>query len=253
MNDILYKRALRLKEKKYRVEYGQTLTEGVKVIKDLAERGIFPVYLLVDENEKEKLKNTFSEFAKKKTVIDHGESHLIKKITDTEKNMVAVGIYDTPSVGIAENPSKPASFLFHKTQDPLNLGNIIRTCAWFGIGEIFLYECVEPFNPKVVRASVGAVFSVKMRMVKNISSFISVNGFRTVAVYENGKIPLREFEFKDGDIYIFGNEGSGISRDIIEGAGASVRIESGAGMRIDSLNLQTAAALFAYSYMMAKK
>jgi TrmH family RNA methyltransferase len=43
--------------------------------------------------------------------------------------------------------------------DPGNLGSIIRTCAWFGIGGILLgQDCVDPYNPKVVRATMGGLF-----------------------------------------------------------------------------------------------
>ena len=80
--------------------------------------------------------------------------------THTPQGILAVVPMPDKSVEPAPKPCQKAIYL-HEIQDPGNLGTILRTLAWFGGFRCLLSPgSVDPYNPKVVRASMGAIFHV---------------------------------------------------------------------------------------------
>lgn len=131
-----------------------------------------------------------------------------------------------------------------------NLGTIIRTGLGFGIHNIAVIEpCVDVFHPKVIRASMGALFSV------HIESFASFEAYRQQAGTEKdyypfmlkGSVSLSKLKRDKERSYalIFGNESSGLPDSFLE-FGQPVRIPHTDA--IDSLNLSMAAGIALYEF-----
>lgn len=150
-----------------------------------------------------------------------------------EKNMERISSLSSPSPVLAvlkqpesvrdyrgETPGKGLFLALDSIRDPGNLGTILRIADWFGINAVFASEdTVELFNPKVVQATMGAIFRVPFHYC-NISSLcksvISEGGnvYGTFLDGENmyGK-PLNEGS-NSPSVIVIGNESNGISKEV---------------------------------------
>ena len=107
-----------------------------------------------------------------------------------------------------------------------NMGTIIRSCVGFEVRNLaVIRQCVDPFDPKTVRASMGALANLKVKML-------------------DGSTKLQDTEICEPFSLIFGNEATGLPADF-QKVGQPIRIEHGHG--IDSLNLPIAASIGLFS------
>jgi TrmH family RNA methyltransferase len=163
------------------------------------------------------------------------------QISDTKTPQGIVAVVPMTSAPVV---SADIAIYLHEIQDPGNLGTILRTLAWFGGFRCLLSPgSVDPYNPKVVRASMGAVFHVPMELEVPVDSL--AGRFDTIASLDMTGQPLTEPSFKDADCYVFGNEARGIPRDAMADLNVTAFTIPGAGV-IESLNLATAVNLCVY-------
>jgi TrmH family RNA methyltransferase len=98
-------------------------------------------------------------------------------------------------------------------QDPGNLGTIIRLADWFGIEHIICSEnTVDVYNPKVIQATMGSIFSVKVHY-KNLNKYLSSAKLPIYGALLEGENIYQANKSTDA-ILILGNEGNGISEEI---------------------------------------
>lgn len=132
--------------------------------------------------------------------------------------------------------------------DPGNLGTIIRSAAWFGIETILLSpESVDPFNPKVVRASAGGIFGIKIYLdilLDTIAKFGLNNDYDCVGTSVDNGIQLSNWKVADKNIIFFGNEANGLTNSATELLNKKITV-SGTG-KLESLNLSVAAGIIFY-------
>ena len=134
----------------------------------------------------------------------------------------------------------------NSVRDPSNLGAIIRSAVAFGVTHIVLSaDSVDPYNPKTVRAAMGAMFKIKITSVSDFAAFVkgAAEAGRNVYAAElrEGALPLDEVSFSSRDIVIIGNEGHGIDESISALCKASVYIPISA--MTESLNASVAASI----------
>lgn len=105
-------------------------------------------------------------------------------------------------------------------RDPGNLGTILRIADWFGIKAVFAtYDTVDLFNPKVVQATMGAIFRVRMHYVDlpALSEKILAAGGKLYGTFLDGgniyQRPLETGEEKPS-VIVIGNESNGISESL---------------------------------------
>ncbi|OGC09282.1 hypothetical protein A2V82_15485 [candidate division KSB1 bacterium RBG_16_48_16] len=129
--------------------------------------------------------------------------------------------------------------------DPGNLGTILRTAVWFGLGTVLLSKgCVDPYNSKVVRSSMGALFH--LRLVRDTlwqESLPSLKkaGYRILAAFGYGGVPLQQVGKTGRDFVLFGGEARGISPSAEPYCDVKVTVPpSGRG---ESLNVAVAAGI----------
>ena len=99
-------------------------------------------------------------------------------------------------------------------QDPGNMGTILRIADWFGISTIVCSKnTVECHNPKVVQASMGAIFRVQIAYV-DLAQWLKKQSVPIYGALLSGESIYAKQELKNG-ILLLGNEGNGISEDIL--------------------------------------
>lgn len=132
-------------------------------------------------------------------------------------------------------------------QDPGNLGTILRSAEAFGASGVLLGEgTVNPFNPKVVRASAGSVFRLPVARTKLSETLPSMKklGLRLVATASHKGTQLDQAKLS-GPLAIFiGSEGTGLSRDLIKEMDEVVAIPQ--APQVESLNAGVAASIVLY-------
>ena len=231
--DILKK----LQHKKYRLEYGYFIAEGEHLVQELLAAAALNPELLEAQ-----LYFTASYTGAKGALNSHeiSEAQMVKlSETKTPQGVLAV----VPIKALLEKTQASEIervYYLHEVQDPGNLGTIIRTLAWFGASRCILSPgSVDPFNSKVVRASMGAIFHVPFETEVSLSELHS--RFPRLACLDMNGTPVADSSFANFDAYVFGNEARGLP----EGLQASAYTIPGS-RRIESLNLASAVNICAY-------
>jgi len=228
----------KLHQKKYRDAFGYFLVEGEHLVLELqkaaARNALLRGCKLYVGSEHERWQSSF-------------ETHVI-----SDRHMAQIAETKTPQGIIALVPILPApaprpgerAIYLHEIQDPGNLGTILRTLAWFGNFRCLLSPgSVDPYNSKVVRASMGAIFHAPIELDVPLSALRQ--RFVRIACLDMSGDSVRAASFKTFDCYLFGNEARGVPRDQLAALGAQPFTIAGGGA-IESLNLAAAVNMCAY-------
>ena len=138
--------------------------------------------------------------------------------------------------------------VLHRPGDSGNVGTILRTALGLGLQDAALIRpCVDVFDPRTVRASMGSLFRMRVRVYDSFEEYRKEFPERPLYPFMlDASVPLQQIR-EIPEIYslIFGNEGSGLPAEFAA-AGQAVRIESNDQM--DSLNLAVAAGIGIYYF-----
>lgn len=130
-----------------------------------------------------------------------------------------------------------------------NMGTIIRTLTGFGINDLSIISPgVDIFDPKVIRASMGAVFRINFKYYENFDKYKNEFGNHKIYTFMlNGEKSLKEVGHNPDELFtlVFGNEATGLDDSFLN-IGTSVIIKH--TNRIDSLNLTIAAGIALYEF-----
>src|SRR6202142_4313875 len=146
-------------------------------------------------------------------------------------------------------------------QDPGNLGTILRSAEAFGSAGVVLGEgTVSPFNSKVVRASAGSVFRLPVihghgksgtAKLEEVSEKLRAKGVRLIATSSHKGTPWDQADLKSAAAIFFGNEGSGLPREVMARMDEVVVIPHTA--QVESLNAGVAASIVLYEAARQRK
>ena len=146
-------------------------------------------------------------------------------------------------------PEKP-HVLLHQPGDSGNVGTILRTALGLGVEDVALVRpCVDPFDPRTVRASMGSLFRLRLRVYDRFEDYRESMGERAYYPFMlDASVPLAEAlagTVPARRTLIFGNEGRGLPPEFSR-IGQPVRIPS--NDKVDSLNLAIAAGIGIYHF-----
>jgi len=137
-------------------------------------------------------------------------------------------------------PAKGWALALDGIRDPGNLGTLLRTAHWFGATGIFLSPgCADRYNPKVVQASMGALFHMASQVL-DPGEWPSHAGRPLWGADARG-VDLRELSFPENGILVVGSESHGISEEVARRLDQRCRI--GGGGQGESLNAGVAAGI----------
>ena len=224
--------------KRYREEFGYFLVEGEHPVLELQKAAARDPLLLSCElyltKEHEDWRSPFVTH-----VINAAQMAQLSD-TKTPQGIVALVPVLPPS---APRTGEHTIYL-HEIQDPGNLGTILRTLAWFGDLRCLLSPgSVDPYNSKVVRASMGAIFHVPIEVNVELGSLHE--RFARIACLDMAGEPVQSAGFRTFDCYLFGNEARGLPREHLAALDVQPFTIAGAGA-IESLNLAAAVNMCVY-------
>lgn len=140
-------------------------------------------------------------------------------------------------------------FYGESLQDPTNVGTLIRTAVAFGFDGLWLSpDSVDAFNPKIVRASAGALLSLPIFMIENAGMLTRHDcAILTAEIPGDGSSPLNTIiEIPPRAIVALGNESRGLSQPLLDLA--SLRFHIPIRPEAESLNVATSAAIAAFHF-----
>lgn len=233
-NPILLHTKKLLTSRAYRQACGEFAADGVKLLEEAAKW-----------------------FSGLHTVIAEEETKLCKlpdavRVVRVPKDvMQSVSLMDAPqgAVFLCYQPEPkpaqvlPGSLLLDGIQDPGNLGTILRTADALQVPVILLDGCADAYNPKTVRASMGAVFRTQpVRMTKEqaIAACVEKHIALLATAMSDDAVDLRQ-EALAASAVVIGSEGQGICRELFDAAQKKIIIPM--SERCESLNAAVAAAI----------
>src|SRR6266851_3400408 len=160
---------------------------------------------------------------------------LLKSITDTKTSQGVIGLFERPRWTADQIfSSDRLAVALDGVQDPGNVGTIVRlTAAFDAAGVIVLPGCADPYSPKAIRASAGAILNVPI-VAMSVEELVAAGRpiFVADAKGSTNELPT--------GILVLGNEGQGASPALRE---RSIVIAIETSGRVESLNVAAAAAI----------
>ncbi len=229
------KQLAKLKQKKVRQKENLVIVEGFRLIEQLLVNGIDLEEIYVAENYDLKLKVRCSIYTLKK--------YELEKITSTQTPQEVAALIKTNSKPIKK---KKKLIYLDGISEPGNLGTIIRTATAFSMDGIILSpDCCEIYNPKVIRASLGAVFFIPIEI--HDENWLKKQSALKIATCLEDAIPLESFTIPKEDwILILGSEAEGIKDEILSIADKKIKISQTSQM--ESLNVAVAAGILMHTF-----
>jgi RNA methyltransferase, TrmH family len=204
-----------LHHKKFRDEHGVFIAEGTKVVIELLTADKFDCKQLIAlpdwflANTKIVEKNADIE----KIEVKHFELEKISALSTPNK---VLGVFQKSTLPQTIITKQKITLVLDAIQDPGNLGTIIRNADWFGVENIVCsHTCADVYNPKVVQSTMGSLARVNV-VYKDLPNWLKENTeVEIFAADLNGKDVSQLKNTKEA-IIIIGNEGKGISDDVMK-------------------------------------
>lgn len=212
--------------------------------------GFFPTFELI-KNRPDKLKMVYVSpeavdtpgYQKLMTMVDSKRTAISAKaftITKSKENAHVLGVFSK-----FESKLDPTAchLVMVNPSDRGNLGNARRTLLAFGFHDLALITpCADYFSPKAVRASRGALFHLRIEMFSSFDDYLKAYPRPFYPFVLDTSSPLKEVEFHKPCSLVFGNEATGLPKEIHNEN--NIRIEQ--SDEVDSLNLTTSIAIGLY-------
>ncbi|MEG0528131.1 MAG: RNA methyltransferase [Longicatena sp.] len=224
------------KEKKHREQDQKFLIEGEHLIEEAHKAGLIDV-IIVEQSHTCKY-HLYESY--------EVTPEILKKLSDSKSGTWVMAVCHYPTLS-TEDLGKHIVIL-DDVQDPGNVGTIIRTALSFGYDSVVLStHCADVYNEKVIRSTQGALFHLPV-LRKDMEEVIQYLQEQHIPIYatalENGK-PMSLVEKPSEIALVFGNEGSGVSKRILDCADQKVFIEM---ETFESLNVAVASGICMYHF-----
>lgn len=219
--------------------------------------GVFPTLELLEYKKEQIIKILISSKGEKNhgvmKIIDACNSLNIEvQVNDKalnrispKENCYAIGVFKKYDLELKRDKNH---IVLVNPSDMGNLGTIIRTSIGFEIDNIgIIRPGVDIFDPKVVRASMGAVFRIGFKYYESFEDYMKSFEHQIFTFMLNAKMSLHDvsLDYEKPFTLVFGNEGSGLSDEFLD-YGTSVIIPH--TQNIDSLNLSIAVGIAEYEF-----
>lgn len=244
-----------LHKRKFREESGEFLIEGWRFVEEGIERGAHLTKVFFCSERKNESWPQLAEALKDKGVpIIEVEERVLRKMSDTENPQGILAVAKQPKwtwddLSGADSPAGKMSMLLilDGVQDPGNCGTILRTALAAGVTQVCLTEgTVDLYNLKVLRSTMGAIFSLKI--------LTHCQPEEILKVCQNQKMPIFVGDIAGADLYethftqpmalVVGNEGNGPSA-AFRGSWVK-RITIPMSHQVESLNVAMATGIILY-------
>lgn len=249
MNNPQVKRIGKLKRSsRFRRQERGFIAEGFKMAAEGLEHGLVQTLYVAESARKEyflKLSHTIGE-----EDIEWVSDAVFRQISDTAAPQGVLAVIRMPEYDRGKILSEERATLvcLEDIQDPGNLGTIMRTAEGAGMGGVVLSKgCVDLFNPKVVRSTMGALYRMPYYITEDMSTeveYLQSQGFQIAAARLDAELDYTHADYRGKTGLLIGNEARGLCPGTAEKADVGVKIPMEG--QLESLNAAVSAALLMY-------
>ncbi|MCL4869227.1 MAG: RNA methyltransferase [Anaerolineae bacterium] len=246
------KHLLKLNNRAYRDEHRQTVVEGVREVSLALQTGLMPVEAYICPARLDAAAAPI--LAQLQQLAQNGATalfsltpELFAKVAYREQSgglLLVLPFWSKPLTDLA---AATLLIVLEGVEKPGNLGGILRTADAAGVdGVLVCGDGTDLYNPNVIRASLGAIFTVPVvaAAVPTLLFWLQQQGFTLIAATPAGPLAYTDVPMSGPIALLMGSEADGLSESWLAAASQQVHIP----MRgtVDSLNVSVAAALLLY-------
>ncbi|MBQ6314018.1 MAG: RNA methyltransferase [Mogibacterium sp.] len=239
----------KLQTRKGRTAEGRFACEGINMVSEAIRRDLDIDFIMVPEGACFGLIDECIA-ADDITVCEVPEG-IFNKLTDAENGVGILAVVRMPHTDIQAIDSLPGGsnvLVLDRIQDPGNMGTMIRTAVAAGYSMIIAVKgTADVWSPKVLRSTAGMVFDIPIAYVsgpEELSTVLRRAGKRIVVTDPAGGRPYYEEDLRSNVALVIGNEGNGISDEVMDLA--DVRVTLPMKGETESLNAAVSAAILMY-------
>lgn len=233
----------KLNLKKYRQLENKFIAEGKRLVQEGLKSGYSCEKIIVSKGFALKESNFLKSLEMYSTKIFTISNNSFNKITSTKNPQGIAALFNIPQKSAMVEKQKTIVCL-ENISDPGNVGTILRTCDWFGIKSVILSkDCAEIYNSKVLRASMGAIFTLQIIEEQNLIEKLLQLKEENYGLYyaDMAGEDYKNVDTNENKVIIFSNEAFGPSDELKEVCDTPITIPKKGN--IDSLNVAAAAAV----------
>lgn len=236
-----------------RKEKGLFVLEGLRLCRDAAYNGVNAEELYFTQRALDKYPQDIVLIAEHSARSYLVSEDVFAKMSQTDSAQgVMTILQNRDPLSIADLDKRGRYVACAEVADPGNLGAIARTAEALGVdGMLLLGSCCDLYNPKALRASMGALLRLPTVSVGDTAEGVErlrVSGFEVFAsVVDADAESVLEVDFSEGSVVIIGNEANGISESVVELCDRRVTIPIKG--RAESFNAAAAAAILLWELM----
>ena len=238
------------KKRKARDEEGVYIVEGIRMYREAPRAQVREVYVSEQFYSRYGEELGLSAWGRQLEILS---DHVFSHVSDTKTPQGILAIvkrlnYMMNDLMQVKNQKAPHLVVLDNLQDPGNLGTIFRTAEAAGVTGILLSkDCVDVYNPKVIRSTMGAVFRMPFLYVEDLPEKIKElqkKSIKTYAAHLRGENAYDEEDYTTGCAFLIGNEGNGLRDEVADCADCLIRIPMEG--EAESLNAAVAAAVLMF-------
>ena len=234
----------KLANKKTRDEEGKFVVEGFNLVEEAVNKNADIDYILIsDDCDASRLAN----LRNSEIPLYEVPEVLFNRLTDAENGVGVVAVVRKTKNALCVDADKNVLVL-DRVQDPGNIGTMIRTAVAAGYGSIIAIKgTADLYSAKVLRATAGMIFDIPLLCVDDAAELRAVleqSKHRIAVTVPTGGRAYYEEYLKTGIALVIGNEGNGISQELLEIADVKLTIPMCGD--IESLNAAVSAAILMY-------
>lgn len=221
-----------LQQKKYRIQEGLFVVEGIKTVHELLS-STFAVHKIYTTNVE------IFDISYQDAVILVSPNEL-KQMSGLKNPNTVLGVFHIPKHELVDYSDWIV--VLDDVRDPGNLGTIIRLCDWFGIKHLVCsLHTVDCYNPKVLQATMGSITRVNI-IYTNLADFLKDITIPIYGAFMDG-VSAYDTKITEKGILILGNEAKGISAKIEKLVDSRISIPQFGKKTTESLNVASATSI----------
>ncbi|MGB9867895.1 MAG: TrmH family RNA methyltransferase [Bacillota bacterium] len=212
-NQVVKQTARLLVNGAYRKQKGLAVLEGFKLVGDAVGAGAQVAWIIFSQDayESPSARDLVSNADPRKVFVV--PDRIVKKLSSAVTPQGVVAVVAAPRTELLDCRDELTRLVaLDGVQDPGNCGTLIRGAAAFGFGVVVLPGTVDPYSPKVLRASMGGLYRTPVYWcysAQDLLDFADRRGLTVWMAHNKGGIPVDQAEIEDHVVLVLGSEGQG--------------------------------------------
>ena len=234
------------------------VVEGIRMAVEAPREKLREIYVSESFWKKKENQEILSTFPRE--LLEVVSDEVFRKMSDTVTPQGILCVVERIEYALLDlleqKGAKQGTYLvLEDIQDPGNLGTMLRTGEGAGISGIMMSKgCVDIYNPKTIRSTMGSVYRVPFCYVEDMQKLMTVlkeHGITTYAAHLEGTKFYDKVKYSGGTAFLIGNEGNGLSEELTKAAKVKIKIPMEG--KVESLNAAISASILMYEAYRQKR